>query len=218
MAARGYKFGLIHLSDETTRDNIDSYKHCRFVLRNYFRGTIADNVLHIPLGWNDGFTDATENDPITNRKNVWCFVGERWDHNRNVMASAMSKVPNGNLYVVHHTGPRLNPTEMSKMYRNSIFVPCPRGAISMDNFRVTEALEAGAIPIVEKSDYWVQMHGNDFPAIQVADWHSAPDVVASYLVNPMQLENLRLQCNNWWNRKKDMLTKSVTELVTSTMI
>jgi hypothetical protein len=104
------------------------------------------------------------------------------------------------------------------MYRDSIFVPCPRGAISMDNFRVTEALEGGCIPIVEKSDYWFQMHGNDFPALQITDWNSVPDVIAGYLINPMELENLRSKCNNWWNLKKDQLTNSVTTLVTTSMV
>lgn len=218
LAARNFKFGLIHLSDETTRDNIDSYKHCRFVLRNYFREQVADNVMHIPLGWNDGFTDATDNGPITSRKHVWSFVGERWDHNRNVMAAEMSRVPNGNLYVVHHTGPRLNPTEMGKLYRDSIFVPCPRGAISMDNFRVTEALEAGCIPIVEKSDYWFKMHGDDFPALQISDWNTAPDLISKYLISPMELETLRLRCSRWWHDKKDQLTSSVETLFNTTML
>lgn len=217
LAAKGYNFGLVHLTDESTRDNIDSYRHCKFVLRNYYRGHIADNVMHIPLGWNDGFIDVSSNDSVFGRKNVWSFVGERWDHNRNIMASEMSKIPGGNLYVVNHSGPRLNPTEMSKIYRNSIFVPCPRGAISMDSFRVTEALEAGCIPIVERSDYWANMHGQDVPILQINNWTEAPALVNGLLQNQQQLEELRLKCNNWWNSKKDIITSNVTDLVKRTM-
>ena len=218
MAKRGLKFGMIHLTDESTKDNIDSYRHCRFVLRNYYRGEgLGDNVMHIPLGWNDGVTDVADNLPSAQRKNTWGYVGERWDHNRNTMASALQTVPNGILYVVHHTGPRLTPVEMSKIYRDCIFVPCPRGALIIDSFRVTEALEAGCIPIVEKSNYWKNMHGADFPAIQIDNWHEVPNIMQQYVSNPPALESLRLHCNDWWTDRKNYTTNSVTDLVKKTM-
>lgn len=218
LKSKGYKFGIIHLSDESTRDNIDSYKNAKFVLRNYYREGMTDKVLHIPLGYNDNFTDVTDNLPATNRKYIWSYVGERWDHNRNIMASAMRTVPNGLLYVVHHNGPRMSVVDMSKLYRSSIFVPCPRGAISMDNFRVTEALEAGCIPIVERNDYWLKMHGPDCPILQINDWNEVPVIISNLYRERAALENLRMLCFNWWNKRKQLITTQVENLISTTMV
>ncbi len=217
MKQRGLKFGLIHLTDESTGDNIDSYKNARFVLRNYYREGMLENVMHIPLGYNDNFTDLNENPSASERKYLWSYVGERWDYNRSIMADVMRTVPNGHLYVVHHTGPRMSVVDMSKMYRNSVFVPCPRGAISMDNFRVTEALEAGCIPIVERSNYWTQIHGPNPPLIQVDSWQLVPNIIQELSSDPGRLEMIRLTCKKWWEERKLQLTEQVEHLVTSTM-
>jgi hypothetical protein len=217
MHNRGYKFGIIHLTDESTRDNIDSYRNAEFVLRNYYREGMMSKVLHIPLGYNDNFTDLTDNPSARERKYLWSYVGERWDQNRNAMAAAMRTVPNGNLYVVHHTGPRMSVVEMSRMYRDSVFVPCPRGAISMDNFRVTEALEAGCIPIVERSDYWAKMHGPNPPFIQINNWQEVPEIIADLIKDPSRLEIIRLSCKQWWEDRKLQLTEQVEAIVASTM-
>jgi hypothetical protein len=218
MKQRGLKFGLVHLTDEDCTVDISSYADCKFVLRNYYRGPMPEHVMNIPLGYNTGFTAYTDNPPSNQRKFTWACVSARWDQNRNNMAQAMSSVPNGNLYVAGHHGPRLTPAEMSKVYRNCIFVPCPRGAIIMDNFRVTEALEAGCIPIVERSDYWTNMHGPDFPAIQIDNWAWVPTLIHQYLQDPIGLDILRNQCYNWWTVKKNQVTEDVTNLVTRTML
>lgn len=217
MKNRGYKFGIIHLTDESTRDDIDSYRHAQFVLRNYYREGMLPKVMHIPLGYNDNFTDVTDNPSVADRKYTWSYVGERWDHNRNIMASAMNTVPNGNLYVVHHSGPRMSVVDMSKLYRNSIFVPCPRGAIIIDNFRVTEALEAGCIPIVERSDYWAKMHGANPPLIQISNWAEVPAIIADLTKDPNRLEMIRLSCKKWWEDRKGLITEQVEDLVANTM-
>jgi hypothetical protein len=218
LASKGYKFGMVHLTDESTQDDISSYDKCKFVLRNYYRGPMPEHVMHIPLGWNTGFTDYVQDKTSSARQYTWAFVGARWDQNRNDMSSAMSSVPNGSLYVADHTGPRLAPAQMGRFYSEAIFVPCPRGAIIIDSFRVTEALEAGCIPIVERSDYWFDMHGKDFPAIQVDNWLQAPAIIRHHLNNPSKLEALRILCKAWWDSNKYNVNKKVNKLVGSTMI
>ena len=218
MTRRNLKFGFVHLTDEDCRTDISTYQQCKFVLRNYYRGTMPDHVMHIPLGWNTGFTEYSNNPTSDQRNHAWASVSARWDHNRDIMAQAMNTIPRGQLYVANHHSPRLSPGEMRKIYNACIFVPCPRGAIIIDNFRVTEALEAGCIPIVERSDYWAKMHGDDFPAIQIDNWTSVPAIVQHYLDNLTKCEALRQQCYNWWQTKKNTVTSQVTELVTRTML
>lgn len=215
---KGYRFGLVHLTDEDCRVDISSYNDCKFVLRNYYRGPMPDHVMNIPLGYNTGFTKHKDNPSFLGRKYTWACVAARWDQNRNDMVSVMSTVPDGFLYVADHHGPRLSPREMSRVYRDSIFVPCPRGAIIVDSFRVTEALEAGCIPIVERANYWSKMYGSDFPAIQIDNWFDASQIIKGLMNDKIRLENLRLNCYNWWTKKKQETVQGVTDLVTRTMI
>jgi hypothetical protein len=213
MTARNYNFGLIHLTDEDCKTDISSYNQCKFVLRNYYRGPMPEHVMNIPLGWNTGFTDFCNNKSSSDRKFVWACVAARWDQNRNDMVKAMSTVAGGSLYVADHHGPRLTPAQMSEQYHDAIFIPCPQGAIIVDSFRITEALEAGCIPIVERSDYWTNMHGDDFPAIQIDSWAEAPAIIAELLTSPSKVEAIRLMCSIWWESRKHKVTSDVTKLI-----
>jgi hypothetical protein len=217
MVSRGLNFGLIHLTDEDSNQDISSYPSCKFVLRNYYRANMASNVLHIPLGWNSGFTDVSNNEPCSTRKLQWSTIVHRWDQNRNNMASAVANLANGKLYVADHHGPRMTSVDMSKIYRDSVFVLCPNGAQTVDSFRVTEALEAGCIPIVQRSDYWFNSHGPNFPAIQIDSWNQVPGIIHTMMQDQNNLEALRLQCVSWWNITKTNTTHNVEQLVQRTM-
>lgn len=48
----------------------------------------------------------------------------------------------------------LPPEEYARIMQDSVFVLCPKGH-SIDQFRIYEALEAGAIPVMENKDGWV---------------------------------------------------------------
>ena len=217
MKRRGYKFGLMHLTDENSITDASSYADCNFVLRNYYRAGMADHVLQVPLGYNSGFNEHTDNNPIINRPLTWSSVLRRWDGNRQQMAQQMQQMPYGKLYVAEQMGPSLSPADMSRIYRDSIFVICPNGALTPDSFRVTEALQAGCIPVVQKSDYWFKAYGPDFPAVQVDDWANTPTVLFNMLLSAKGLEEKRLQCDTWWTKTKAAAVQGVTDLYNRTM-
>lgn len=63
--------------------------------------------------------------------------------------------------------------------------PCPSGPESPDSFRVYEALEAGAIPIVDTitpkhthPGYWTYLWGQPPPFPEVNDWDAYPAILA----------------------------------------
>ena len=214
---RGFNYAVIDLSDETRNSSTASYSAAAFVLRNYYRPGMEEHVLHIPLGYNTGFAAVTDNPPASKRTNTWAWVGQRWDETREQMKIAMLTVPNGDIHVAADESQRLTPSAMSKIYRNSIFVPAPHGWFVIDSFRVTEALEAGCIPIVEDSDYWQQLYGEQPPFITVNNWAQAPAIINSLLVDPIALEQLRTTCYNWWRDTKDLVTQQVEYLVKETL-
>jgi hypothetical protein len=213
-----YKYAVIDLSDEVRNSSTHSYTDAEFVLRNYCRPGLEDHVLHIPLGYNTGFTNVTDNPPASERSNNWAFVGQRWDEIRERMRDCMMTVPRNKIHIAQDESARLTPAEMSKIYRDSIFVPAPRGWFIIDSFRVTEALEAGCIPIVESSDYWGELYGEVPPFIQINNWAQAPGIVTQLLADPQALEELRLSCYTWWTETKDLVTSQVEYLVNETLL
>lgn len=217
MHRRGLKYGLIHLSDESRSDDISSYAGCQFVLRNYIRSGTPDNCYNILLGYNTKFTVHTHNPSILDRKYMWSTIIHRWDYNRQIMVQQADPIPNGFLYVVNHHGPRLSVEEYSGILRDSIFVLCPNGALIPDSFRITEAMEAGAIPVVQANDHWKIQYGDNFPAVIIHSWQELAEKLIALMLNPSQLERKRQQCVSWWDKKKKENLNMVTEVVTKTL-
>lgn len=217
MQRRKYQYGFIHLSDEGRDNDISSYQGCKFILRNHFKPDMPDNCLMIPLGYNSGFIDHKHNPNIINRTYLWTTIVHRWDHNRNLMAEQIQRIPHGFFYVAEHHGPRLSVQDYSRIYRDSIFVICPNGNIIPDSFRICEAMEAGAIPIVQESDYWDYGYGKDFPALRINNWNELLNKIITVMMNPKEVEILRNQCTDWWTDRKTQAVKEVTELVTTSM-
>jgi len=202
----GYNYGLIHLSDEYYKDSTEHYSLVKFVLRNYFKDC-ESKVLNFPLGWMQGYPNNFSEKTVFDRKRVWAFAGQiEGRPTRQSMIEAMSNVEGGTHYyrrngevVGEFRGYTLNPQQMGELYNDSIFVLSPRGNWNQDCFRLTEALQAGALPIVEKSDYWNQMFGKNHPLLQVCDWSAAPKLIEGLLHNKNELENLRCKTSLWWN-------------------
>jgi hypothetical protein len=89
-------------------------------------------------------------------------------------------------------------------------VPCPRGNQNVDSFRVTEALQMGALPIVEKSDYWANLYGQDHPLIEIENWQDAPAVIKHLMSNMRNLDIQRALTYAWWIRYCNNLKNKIT--------
>jgi hypothetical protein len=211
LVSKNKRFGLIHLSDEYNQDNLDHYKHAQVILRNYHRPINVPNVVHFPLGWMKTFPNELPIKSTWDRELVWSFVGTITKSTRAEMIHYMSTVPNGQHWG-SHTGNPWPPVDMGQLYNNSIFVPCPRGNWNVDSFRVTEALQMGALPIVEKSDYWSNLYGKDHPLIEVENWQDAPGTIKYLLSNMRNLDIQRVLTHAWWTRYCNDLKNKISTL------
>jgi hypothetical protein len=220
MLNRGLKFGLIDLGDETSTSPTDTYTQAEFVIRPLYRPGVPGHVLQIPLGFSKGFDVVSPNLKSTERHLLWSFIGQRWDPIRQAMYEEMRNIGPNLCHVAEQTGGRMSVYDMSKVYRDSIFVPAPRGWFTIDTYRVTEALEAGCIPIVEDNEYWQQLYREEVPFIKISSWGSteALNIVKNISSNVDNLENLRLQCSNWWTKIKQRTTTEVEELAVKLLI
>lgn len=92
-------------------------------------------------------------------------------------------------------------------------VPCPSGAVVQESFRVWEALEAGAVPLVDGRDpnggegYWNLLLGKTpFPLIY--DWKDLPGT-SDYFVDTYPTQQNRLLA--WWQDYKWQMKQNLKE-------
>ncbi len=219
-----YKFGVIHLSDESYDHPTNFYGYPQFIIRNYWHKKFASqkNISYFPLGYKRKFWSNISHKEIphsANRDYVWSFAGQVNKSTRLSMITSMKKIPH---YFIHETVNFGSPDALQVgAYRDlllkSIFVPCPRGWINLDSFRLSEALECGCIPIVEKTpfDYFAKFFGN-YPFLSVESWDEAPALINDLLSDPKRLEELRSRCYHWWNDYKNQLQNQVATILENT--
>lgn len=83
------------------------------------------------------------------------------------------------------------------------------GNVHLESFRVCEALEAGAVPIVERRrryDYFGLLFGT-YPFHSVEKWSEAPAVVARFCRGAALL-GLHEETRSWWREYKAQLRRA----------
>jgi hypothetical protein len=219
---KGYLFGVIHLGDEDYTSPIDFYPRCAFVLRHYWKQEFQNSphVMTFPLGFRNGFWSSNSPEKLREshlRSLVWSFAGQVTKSSREHMVRCLKQIKGDRF--LHETRSFVDSNALvGQKYRamlgNTLFAPCPRGWWNLDSFRVYEALECGAIPIVEKGpiDYFSLFFG-DHPFLTVESWDEAPTLVRQLMANPEQLEKRRQACADWWQACKADFKNQITTTI-----
>lgn len=216
----GYKFGIIHLSDEVYASPTTSYQYAQFILRNHWHKKFLpyDNIVMFPLGYKGGFWNNCSKDRAMDgsRKYTWSFAGQVRS-NRAAMMQEMKKITNNYVYQIYRwCDPNSLPVEKYRDFMlNSYFIPCPRGNWNLDSFRVGESLEAGCIPIVEKQplDYFKKLFGEEYPFLSVNSWGEVPGLINQLLKDPVLLEHKRMECYHWWQNHKKKVSRKFINMI-----
>jgi hypothetical protein len=206
---------LIHLSDEFYADDCTAYRWCQRVYRNYWTPVLSglDPVSFFALGYKTGFAKDVPPRPAAERAYVWSFVGDVKKPTRALMRRHMSTVPGGFEHLTSgwDSTDSLSTEDYRRVLDQSVFAPCPAGAVNLDCYRVYEALEAGCIPIVMRRpgyDYFDRLlPGHPMPV--VSDWAEAPAFVKA-LIESDRCEPLRQACQAWWTGHKAQLIAQVS--------
>lgn len=210
---RGKNAWLLHLSDETYEGGYDMYRNFRGVFRNYWSPAFNPRrVLQFPLGYSPGFERERGEPGIEQRSKLWSFLGEANKSSRVEMIEALTPLRPS---LVHCTDrgqfKPMGTEDYMQVLRDSIFVPCPMGNVNLDSFRVYEALQCGAIPVLERRatlDYFTQMMGSH-PLPTFADWNQAARFMAGLRDDPQALNSLQAKCIQWWLDYKMKLSSQI---------
>ena len=111
---------------------------------------------------------------------------------------------------------KIGTKEYRKILEQSVFAPCPRGNESVDSFRLYESIEAGAIPIPERGDYyWDNLFQNNHPFEMQAnkDWSNIPKWIEYFMSNEDALNKYRQNIQFWWKNYKQKLNKNILQII-----
>jgi len=195
------KIFLFHMNDEHLDKRTKSiYKYFDYIWRTccspmYF---LSKNVKCIPPGYKSGFDQKF--DINKKRELKWAFFGTQHKSSRHDMNYQLEKIkPNfiNRIDKFNDKNKSLNVDEMKKIYINTNFAPCPAGFFHPESYRIYEALQCGAIPIVESVyNYFDNIYPNN-PMIKIKRWEEAKEIVDNW--SEEKILNKRKECLKWWN-------------------
>ena len=206
--------------DEPTREPPETYGRIAFGVRigfaaEKYRG--AQNLLVTPLGVPKTFVPAPSSKNVGERRFSWAFLGEVKNESRRNMVSGLETV-RGERFLHATSGwdaaDARRGTAYSDVLADSIFAPTPPANVHLECYRTYEALECGAIPVVD-TDYYGTEFGAPFPVVQPA-WGDAPEVLNRLLGDRGALERLDTRCREWWADVKRSYPAKIMRLAEGT--
>ena len=214
---RGKNAWLFHRADETYEGGYDVYSNFRGVFRIYWSSIFDPRyVMQLPLGFSNGRQGGMGERSASERPFLWSFLGEGGKATRPDMLKALADIgPN----FMHVTGQGqtqpVGKVQYKQILCDSVFVPCSMGNVNLDTYRVYEALECGAIPIVEKRiglDYFHKLLG-DHPMPSFVNWKQAAGFMLAIQHDRRAQDELSQRCSRWWAAFKRDLTQRVQDFV-----
>lgn len=202
---------LYHAGDEWLSGGCAPYKYFDNVVRempSYF--TRADGVLGVPLG-SVALSSRGPYKPASQRRLIWSFAGEI-RNTRVELVKYFDAVPYGKVVDTKYDE-SLTPAEYDEMLRETVFAPCGMGNIITETWRVYEAIEAGAIPLIERRvtlDYYRGLLG-EHPIPTFRNWRSAAQFVHTLTNDEVALDSLQRQVAGWWVGYKEKLVRRVAD-------
>lgn len=219
---KGKNAFLVHIGDEFLQLGHDRYVNFRGVFRMIWSSVFnPEHVMTIPLG--SYIQEPPESiTPVANRRYAWSFIGDAGKVSRPEMVRAFSSIephfcfssmPVSGMSFFER-GPsgkrRVSASDMFQILGDSVFAPSAMGNATIESCRPYDALEAGAIPIVERRmtlDYYRGLLG-EHPLPTFASWREARQFANRLLNEPVQLAELQQSCVQWWaNYKRELVRK-----------
>jgi hypothetical protein len=210
--------GLYQISDEWYRDPLAAYGAFAYVWRNHLhtglRGTPVRQIPLPPAALDPITADPRPEArrPPSERSHVWSFAGQL-KSTRFAMIEAFRRVGGGHEHVTgtfDDAEQGVGATAYLDVLAQSVFAPCAMGNVHLESFRVYEALEMGAIPVVERRpwlDYFRELLG-DHPLPTVRSWSQAPALVERLRSDPRALDTRQAEIVDWWTGHKRVLASA----------
>ena len=219
---------IIFLSDEVGNqyEYLNLSQYTKLFLKHYSHNLLSEKIIQIPLGYVKGMLNGKESEKlklkkISERKYKWCFIGSQKSDRHDMFKQFLTNISNSqdDVYLSVANNPwkiddlQDSPKNTFEKYSNSIFVPIGRGNVSLDCFRIYEAIVCGAIPvIVGKSDEinsTFYFHGKTFARIQAENWEQASKTCKELLEKPEIIQEMQEVNKIWWRDQISTIRKLI---------
>lgn len=219
------RFGLF-TSDVKSRF-VGKYGVLSFLLRQYLPFlAVADKVYNIPLGYTDrigglfhgGSEKTIYDNPVVDREYRWSFCGECNKSDRLQMLSSLRSSKPNYVYRSDETGKTdmLSGETYLNIMLQSVFIPCPFGNINIDTYRLFEALETGAIPVLTNGyafqpyDYYTLLLG-PHPIPTFSSWTDACKFIENADRETICTTSIKIR--KWYETFKNTLKNSMMDFI-----
>lgn len=201
---------LYHAGDEWFSGGCEPYRHFDNVVRelpSFFTRSVG--IACIPLGCPVSGSLQRDWPPSSERPLVWSFAGEI-RNTRIEMVRDFDKISPREI-IDTSTNRTLSVDRYHDLLSASKFVPCGMGNVITETWRVYEAIESGAIPIVERRmtlDYYRELLG-EHPIPTFNSWRRAADFVTDMMQRPAEMNALQGEIAAWWKDYKDRMVRQI---------
>lgn len=176
------------------------------------RHKVLDSTRLLLTGYQPGITPV---DPRT-RDLDWFFAGQVTHQRRQECVAELRHMDGGLLLGTDGFMKGMPMQEYYETMCRAKVVPCPSGPNVQDTFRFVEALECGAIPLVDAAcpidyepGYWEWFFQGDVPFPTVYNWMELPEVMAQTL---RDWEPLNRNITQWWlDYKKSFINRIASD-------
>lgn len=194
------------------------------IMTQYYSPSTKSEIKHRLLLGAPGRIRDYKTKPLQ-KKYLWSFVGQVQNPFRQECVEALKFWGTKDSFLREvemfggHGANGMDYQDYLDIMRQSTYVICPAGSMCVDSFRVYEALECGAIPIVDKRsprdpegfNYWDETYGiNKMSLIQVDNWKE----IGSLLFDLECGHRLHDKHGSWWRIYKDSFEKQLTNYAT----
>lgn len=134
----------------------------------------------LPLGYTPHTRGPLQALGLPLEKSGWVFAGQNTNNRRAECVAALFKLDPDHLFPSPTFAGGLDHEEYMKKLWEAEWAPSPAGNVRADSFRMWEALEAGAVPLVDATsphgdrNVWPDTLG-EHPLPVIASWHDVAD-------------------------------------------
>lgn len=196
--------GLWCHADEWMSGDYEAYRSFAYVIRAHTHPRFHyPGIKVVPLGYANGLPRNEVPTVASSRAHVWFFAGSPVG-SRPEMLKALGSIEPYQAVVARENHveemKRLSKAEYHRAMADCVFAPCPMGNVILESYRFYEALENGAIPLIERRlfrDYYFDLFGRH-PIPTFNSWYEASAFVRDIYKSSNSIDALQEEVLNWW--------------------
>jgi hypothetical protein len=213
---------IFYLSDEFGSNKnitmLEKYTKILFRQYNHSHYNYSSNNYQLVLGYSKYFLNGKKSLSINTKKmseRIYnaSFIGSLKSDRSHMSQVFKNNIPSTNIIFVNNNWDINNlpcsPEKCFDIYNNSIFVICGRGNISLDCFRIYEAIVSGAIPVIvgnsDEINITFNYNNNLPPFIYDESWEKVVIKCKNLLRNPEELQEIQNNLLSWWKNQIEFI-------------